>query len=150
HAPYLEGLIAQRGQELLLTTHPAEVSVPVACSGIFEGPLAVQPLHARLEAHLHVAVVIGRVEGVVDTFRHRYRHAPQRVDGSAEAVEVDDGEMADRDTEVALDGLTQQWQAPTGSLLRLADGVGGVDAILTVAGNVDHEIARDREQGRAF
>ena len=62
--------------------------------------------------------------------------AAEGVDDLDKAVKVDDGVTVDLDTEVGFDRLDRQ--------LRTADGVGGVDLIVAVAGDIHIGVALKR------
>ena len=63
--------------------------------------------------------------------------AADRVDQVFEAGEVDDRDVVDLDPEEVLDRLDLQ--------LRAAEGVGGVDLLRRLAGDLGEDVARDRE-----
>src|SRR6266566_4819710 len=116
-------LLHHRPEELLLPADAAEVRVDVP------GPHERQRLDAIhvVAAGVHVQVgeaVVEPVPGLVAE-----AHPADRVDHLEEAGEVDLGIMVDRHAEVLLDGLDQQRRA--------AEGVGGVDLVGAVAGDVD-------------
>ena len=107
-----------------------------------ERALAVHVLGALLEAPalpaLAASGLVRAVEPVrEDALRHVDLDPADRVDQLAKAVEVDDDDVVDRQAREGLDGGERERRA--------TDLVRRVDLRRAVAGDLDLEVARDRE-----
>ena len=132
-------LLACLAQELLLARRPHQVVVVVAIADVLERVVAAHPLVAGRDVDLRVLlggrqaevrVVVVVVDVDVD--------AVDRVDGVGEAVEVDVDDVVDVvQAGELLDDLQRQLRAPV--------AVGGVELVDPVAGDVDLQVARDRQ-----
>ena len=132
-----------RGEDLLLAPRAREVvlgRVALVLAGPREGErlLAVEVVLAALEAQ-RVAAVLGAAVDAADHAAAGVVDPAERVDEGGEVLEVHLDEVVDRDAEVLRDRL--------GGEPRAAVGVGGVDLVAAVAGDVDDRVARDREAG---
>ena len=117
-------------------------SVP-ANSPVAAGVLAGAREGDRLEAvEVVLALLEVEVEGAAgdaraDGGRQVDVDPADRVDEAAKAVEVDDRDLVDVDPEQALDRPDRE--------LRAARGVGGVDLLRPLPGDLGERVARDRE-----
>ena len=135
-------LVLDRAEDLLLAARAGEVvllrvALVLAGAGERERLLAVDLLLAALQAQ-RVAAVLEAAVDLGDDAAAAVGDAAERVDQLREVLEVDLDEVVDLDAEVLLDGADRQRRA--------ADGVGGVDLVLAVAGDRDDGVARDRER----
>ena len=132
-------LLARLAQELLLARRAHQVVVVVAVADVLERVVAAHPLVAGRDVDLRVLLGgaqpdVRVVVVVVDV----HVHAADRVDGVGEAREVDVDDVVDVvDAGELLDDLQGQ--------LRPAVGVGGVELVDPVAGDVHLQVARDRQ-----
>ena len=128
------GLIALSISALMNASwrRPREMSPSLSCVALAhegQGLLAVEVVPALLDDdRAAVAGAVARLLGVHADAAHGIRHV-------LEALEVGLRDVVDADLEQVLHGLHEQRLA--------AVGVGGVDLVLAVAGDVDVEVARE-------
>ena len=99
----------------------------------------------QVEGIVPVAAV--RVGRIGNRIGHLHVYAPDRVNERDEGLKVEQDCVLDRDAECGGDGLASQRQ--TTRPILLAPGIGGVDARLPVAGDLDVEVAGNGEEHRA-
>ena len=130
-------LLLGLAQEVLLAGRAHDVGVLVAEAHVLE---RLAPAHA-LVAGLDVDVgVLGGVVEVAPVDVHV--DAADRVDRAPEAAEVHVDHVVDRQAGDRLDGLERE--------LGPAELVGGVDLVRAVAGDLDLEVARQRQDRRGL
>jgi hypothetical protein len=124
-------------QEVLLARGAHEVVVEMAEAYVVQRVLAAHSLVAGLQIDRRVLLVggDGRIVVVEVAPVDIGVHAAQAVDPALEAAEVDVEDVVDLDAH-RLDG--------PGRERRPARAIGGVDATSAVAGDRDHQVARDR------
>src|SRR5574341_853084 len=108
---------------------------------ILERTLAIHMLLTRLEGYYRRAV-IGRGILIVDeALRHVDGHPSRRINDGDKALKIQANSAMDRDSKILLHRLHCQIDAAT-LVLSFAKDMSAVDPILSVAGNIDIEIAR--------
>ena len=135
-------LVLGLAQERLLARGADEVVVEVAVAHVVQRVLAAQPLVAGADVDRRVrpAAAVGRAVVVEVPVVDVDVDAAEAVDGSAEAPEGDPHVVVDRDVQQVAHRAQRE---PV-----LAVGEGGVELLAPVAGDVDHEVARQRHQRR--
>ena len=103
-------------------------------------------LHAGLEVDDEAAVVVPGIF-VVHAFFDVDVDAADGVDDFLERVRVDDDVVVDVDAEEVLDGALGELLAAEDAALGAAVGVGRVDLVPAVAGDLDARVTRHGEQG---
>ena len=132
--------------EFLLALDAADVALLIAVAHVGDGGLAVHVLHAGLEVDDEAAVVVPGVF-VVHALLDVDVDAADGVDDFLEGVRVDDDVVVDVDAEEVLDGALGELLAAEDAALGAAVGVGRVDLVPAVAGDLDARVARHGEQG---
>ena len=146
--PEARDLVPDRLRDRLLAAPPGQMSVSEGSSWFVRmreytsarrPSMCCAPFANRQPSHL--AAARGLVRAVERVRQDRLRHVDvdpaERVDQLAEPVEVDDDDVVDGEAGERADGRDRQRRA--------AELVRGVDLPGAVAGDLDPEVARDRE-----
>ena len=134
-----DGLLALAAREVVL----GRVEPVLPHARVDQRPLAVHRLRPLLEppAGPLLAARLGRVGAVEAVGEDRLRHVDldpaERVDHLSEVVEVDEDDVVRPQARERGDGLHRE--------RRPAELEGGVDLVRALAGDVDAQVARDRE-----
>ena len=134
--------LADGQDDLLGAVGAVEVAaIGVAGAGVSQGHRAIHHLAARLQDN--GVVIADGIHGHL--VRHIHRDAAQLVNEIFEGRKIDLGVVVNGHAQKSLDGFYGQAGAAIGHLVGLSEHVGGVDAAIIKAGDVDPQVAGDVE-----